>query len=46
MDRYDAAQDHYCYPGTDVLKNELGIQQKMYLTPLFLCLTPLLVFDQ
>lgn len=26
MDRYDAAQDHYCYPGTDVLKNELGIQ--------------------
>lgn len=26
MDRYDAAQDHYCYPGTYVLKNELGIQ--------------------
>lgn len=26
MDRYDAALDHYCYPGTDVLKNELGIQ--------------------
>ena len=26
MDRYDAAQDHYCYPGTSVLKNELGIQ--------------------
>ncbi len=26
MDRYDAANDHYCYPGTTVLKNKLDIQ--------------------
>lgn len=25
MDKYGAGQDSYCYPGTDVLKNRLGI---------------------
>ncbi|BCS47232.1 MULTISPECIES: putative adenosine monophosphate-protein transferase Fic [Pseudomonas] len=26
MDRYDASHDHYCYPGSSVLKNKLNIQ--------------------
>lgn len=26
MDRYDATNDHYCYPGSDVLKNKLNIK--------------------
>jgi len=26
MDKYDAAGDHYCYPGTSVLKNKLNIK--------------------
>ncbi|MHC8287525.1 putative adenosine monophosphate-protein transferase Fic [Pseudomonas sp. XS1P51] len=26
MDRYDAANDHYCYPGGGVLKNKLNIK--------------------
>lgn len=26
MDRYDASQDHYCYPGSSVLRNKLNIQ--------------------
>lgn len=25
MDKYDAGNDHYCYPNTAVLKNKLGI---------------------
>lgn len=25
MDKYDASNDHYCYPNTRVLKNKLGI---------------------
>ena len=25
MDKYDAANDHYCYPGTTTLKNKLNI---------------------
>ena len=25
MDKYDTGNDHYCYPGTSVLKNKLGI---------------------
>ncbi len=25
MDKYDASNDHYCYPNTTVLKNKLGI---------------------
>jgi cell filamentation protein len=25
VDRYDAAHDHYCHPGTSVLRNKLGI---------------------
>lgn len=28
MDKYDAAHDHYCYPGTTVLKNKLNIQDE------------------
>ncbi|MFK8258737.1 putative adenosine monophosphate-protein transferase Fic [Erwinia sp. AnSW2-5] len=26
MDKYDASNDHYCYPGSLVLQNKLGIQ--------------------
>lgn len=26
MDKYDAANDHYCYPGTAILKNRLNIR--------------------
>ncbi len=26
MDKYDVAQDHYCYDGTSILKNKLNIQ--------------------
>ena len=26
MDKYDAVNDHYCYLGTAVLKNRLGIE--------------------
>lgn len=26
MDKYDAANDHYCYPNTNVLQNRLGIK--------------------
>lgn len=26
MDKYDATNDHYCYPGTNILKNKLNIQ--------------------
>lgn len=28
MDNYDASHDHYCYPGTSVLKNKLGIRSE------------------
>ncbi|MDJ0088475.1 hypothetical protein [Pantoea allii] len=27
MDKYDAANDHYCYPGSAVLKNKLNIEE-------------------
>lgn len=27
MDKYDAANDHYCYPGTNILKNKLNIRE-------------------
>ena len=28
MDKYDASNDHYCYPNTTVLKNKLGISDE------------------
>lgn len=27
MDKYDAGNDHYCYPNSDILKNRLNIQE-------------------
>lgn len=31
MDKYDASNDHYCFPGTSVLKNKLGLQDEQIL---------------
>lgn len=31
MDRYDANQDHYCYPETSILKNRLNIRDQWIL---------------
>lgn len=31
MDKYDAGNDYYCYPGTAVLKNKLGITDEQRL---------------